>query len=159
MLWKKTLAIVLILVGFGILFTENKSLSPIFLFAGFYFFLTEGTEIDTENKRFKSVKSIFGLNIGKWQTYSNLEYVSVFKTTDNVLFDFDIDLFVDYDFLGNYATFKREVIVLNIFSKNNNYFTAHKTADKNDAFKVAEQLKLALNIDILDATESEKKWL
>jgi hypothetical protein len=152
LLWKKILAFILIIVGIGIVFTEKKSLSAIFLFAGLYFFLTEGTEIDIKNKRFRSIKSIFGISFGEWQACPDIEYISVFKTKENIFFDIDIDLFIDYDFLGNYATFKKEVILLNIFFKENNYFTAHKTTDKNEAFKVAEQLKSVLNIEILDAT-------
>ncbi len=35
----------------------------------------------------------------------------------------------------------------------------YKTTDKTQAFEVAEHFKLALEIDVLDATESEKRWL
>lgn len=34
-----------------------------------------------------------------------------------------------------------------------------KQTIKKEAFKVAEHFKLALDIDILDATEREKKWI
>ena len=49
--------------------------------------------------------------------------------------------------------------MLNLFYGGNKKITFYKTDNKTDAFKVAEHFKLALDIDILDATESEKKWL
>ncbi|MFY8181481.1 MAG: hypothetical protein ACOVLG_06870 [Flavobacterium sp.] len=49
--------------------------------------------------------------------------------------------------------------MLNLFYNGNKHITFYKTHDKNDAFKVAEKFKLIFNIDVLDATESEKKWL
>ena len=57
------------------------------------------------------------------------------------------------------TTFTTEVILLNLFYNRNKHLTFYKTDDKADAFKVAEHFKLALDIDILDATESETKWL
>ncbi|MCO6148713.1 hypothetical protein [Flavobacterium sp. NRK1] len=48
--------------------------------------------------------------------------------------------------------------MLNLFY-GNKHITFYKTNDKADAFKVAEHFKLALKIDILDATGEEKIWL
>jgi len=48
---------------------------------------------------------------------------------------------------------------LNLFYNGNKNITFYKTNDKTNAFKVAEYFKLALDIDILDATKSESKWV
>lgn len=149
-LMKKILAISLLLFGIGIFIFENIY-AGIFLFAlGLNFIVTEGTEIDLESKTYRTVKSIFGKNFGKWQPCPEFEYVSVFKT---------IEATAVSAHGAQMATFKNDIILLNLFYKGNKYFTIYKTTDKKDAFEVADHLKLALDIDILDATTSEKKWL
>ena len=57
-----------------------------------------------------------------------------------------------------FVTFSTDIIHLNLFS-GNKHITFYKTTDKTQAFEVAEHFKLALEIDVLDATESEKRWL
>jgi len=84
------------------------------------------------------------------ETASRIEYVSVFKTKEGTQ-------------VGAYGaaigTFKNDIILLNLFYKGSKYITFYKTDNKEDAFKVADHFKLALDIDVLDATSSEKKWL
>lgn len=134
------------LIGFA---DGNIIFGAIFLMIGINFILTEGVEIDLESKTFRTVKSIFGYNFGKWNPYPEFEYVSVFKTKESQRINV----------VTATTSITSEIILLNLFYKGNKHFTIYKTTDKKDAFKVAEQLKSALDIDILDATESEKKWL
>ena len=112
--------------------------------------LTEGTEINLESKTYRSIKSILGLHFGKWKPCPEFEYVSVFKTKEATAVS---------AYGAEIATFKNDVIMLNLFSKGNKHFTVYKTDDKTEAFKVAEHFKLALEIDILDATQKESVWL
>lgn len=136
------LGLVLILSGF-IMF------GAIIFVVGLNLILTEGIEIDLESKTYRKVKSIFGINFGKWNPYPDFEYVTVFKTKESQRINV----------VTATTSITSEVILLNLFYKGNKQFTVYKTTDKKDAFEVAEHLKLALEIDILDATESEKKWL
>lgn len=149
-LMKKILAIVLILAGFGIFIFENIYAGLFLLLLGLNFIITDGTEIDLESKTYRKVKSFFGQNYGKWQPCPEFEYVSVFKTIEKTAVS---------SHGAQMATFSNDIILLNLFYKGNKYFTVYKTTEKKDAFEVAAHLKLALDIDILDATTSEKKWL
>lgn len=147
--FKKLFGIILSALGIGILITSNILFGLIFLAIGINLILTEGSEIDLENKTYRTVKSIFGANFGKWKPCPKFEYVSVFKTKETQR----------VNVVTATTALTSEIILLNLFYDRNKNITFYKTEDKNDAFKVAEHFKLALDIEILDATESEKKWL
>ena len=106
-------------------------------------------KIDLDNVTYRSIHSLFGFHFGKWKPCPKFEYVSVFKTTENQT----------VRVITAETTLQNDIILLNLFYNGNKHITFYKTQDKNDAFKVAEKFKLIFNIDILDATESEKKWL
>lgn len=147
--FKKLFGIILGILAIGIFITSNMLFGLIFLAIGINLVLTEGSEIDLENKTYRTVKSIFGINFGKWNSCPKFEYVSVFRTKETQR----VNVVTATTALTN------EIILLNLFYNGNKKITFYKTDDKEEAFKVAEHFKLALNIDILDATESEKKWL
>lgn len=50
-------------------------------------------------------------------------------------------------------------MTLNLFYNRNKKIEAYITQDINDAFEKAKQIATILNVDILDATERESKWL
>jgi virulence-associated protein VapD len=147
--FKKFFGIVLGILGIATFLTGNIFFGLITLAIGTNLILTEGSEIDLENKTYRTVKSIFGVNFGKWKQCPKFEYVSVFKTKETQR----------VNVVTATTAFANEIILLNLFYDGNRNITFYKTEDKNDAFKVAEHFKLALDIDILDATENEKKWL
>lgn len=146
---KMFFGIVLGLFGIIVLASGQIIIGPILLMLGVNFVMTEGVEIDLESKNIRTVKSIFGKNFGTWQSYPEFEYVSVFKTKESQRINV----------VTATTAITSEIIHLNLFYKGNKYYTIYKTDDKKAAFEVADHLKLALNIDILDATTSEKKWL
>ncbi|WP_298121110.1 hypothetical protein [Flavobacterium sp.] len=143
------------ILGFGITIlgllslTTNIIFGGIFLVIGINFLITEGSEIDLDTTTYRSIKSLFGYHFGTWKPCPNFEYVSVFKTTENQTIRV----------ITAETTLQNSIILLNLFYNGNKHITFYKTRDKNDAFKVAERFKTIFNIDILDATESEKKWL
>lgn len=143
------------ILGFGITIlgivslTTNIIFGGIFLVIGINFLITEGSEIDLDTTTYRSIKSLFGFHFGTWKPCPNFEYVSVFKTTENQTIRV----------ITAETTLQNDIILLNLFYSGNKHITFYKTRDKNDAFKVAERFKTIFNIDILDATESEKKWL
>lgn len=134
---------VLVMIFGAILF------GTMFMTVGVNLCLVEGSEIDLSNKFYRSTKSIFGIKFGKWKPIPQFEYVSVFKTSETQ----------QVNVVSASARFSSEVILLNLFYDRNKHITFYKTDNKDDAFKVAYHFKLALDIDILDATEREKKWL
>jgi hypothetical protein len=146
--FKKLFGIVLGLFGIIILLTSNIVFGLMALVIGINLVLTEGSEINLDNKTYRTVKSVFGINYGKWQPCPKFEYVSVFKTRETQR----------VNVVTATTAFTNDIILLNLFYGNKK-ITFYKTDNKTDAFKVAAHFKLALDIDILDATESESKWL
>ena len=136
------------LAAFSVLFS-NLFFSAIFLVIGLNLLSTEGSEIDIENNSYRSIKSLFGIHFGKWQTCPEFEYVSVFGMKENQT----------VRVVTAQATVQSKVIFINLFYAGNRHITVYKTQDKEDAFNVAKKFSSIFNIDILDATEHEKKWL
>ncbi|WP_300565652.1 hypothetical protein [Flavobacterium sp.] len=146
---KKFFGFVLSLLGLGMFFLGTIFMGLIFIVIGLNLILTEGSEINLSNKTYRELKSIFGIHFGKWKPCPEFEYVSIFKTTESQTINV----------VSATTTLQSQVILLNVFYNRNKHLTFYKTDNKVDALKVANHFKLALDIDILDATESEKKWL
>jgi hypothetical protein len=148
-LTKRIFGYVISLSGIWILLFNNIFFGAIFLAIGLNLILTEGSQINLDNKTCRTIKSIFGIHFGKWQVCPKFEYISVFKTTENQTINV----------ISATTTITSDTILLNLFYDKNKKYTFYKTDNKETAFKVANHFKLALDIDILDATEKEKKWL
>ncbi|WP_299884525.1 hypothetical protein [uncultured Lacinutrix sp.] len=114
-----------------------------------FFFHTDGTEMDLETKTYRNFISLFSFRFGKWKKLPEIEYVSIFSTTETSTIRA----------ASAETNIKSDIIQLNLFYNRNQKITAYNTTDKKDAFKVAKEIAQILNIDILDATEPESKWL
>ncbi|WP_422106905.1 hypothetical protein [Winogradskyella sp.] len=147
-LWELILGYAAITVGVYLLVTSLGGFISIGI--GVYLLLKEGSEIDFDKMQYRNIKSIFGLNFGKWKPLpDDVEYISVFKTTETTTLRAR----------SAEANVSNDIIKLNLFYNRNQKITAYVTYDKEDAFKKAHELASLLNIDILDATERESKWL
>lgn len=146
---KKVFGILIMIAGLYILLTTTIFFGLLFIVIGTNMILREGSQIDLDSKTYRTMKSIFGIHFGKWKPCPNFEYISVFRTKENQTINV----------VSATTTFTTEIILINLFYNRNKHLTFYKTDNKEDAFKVAEHFKLALDIDILDATGSEKKWL
>ncbi|NRD22020.1 hypothetical protein HNV10_02125 [Winogradskyella litoriviva] len=140
------------LIVIGIVGLLNNVIGVIFLASGLYFFKTEGIEINLDKKTYRKTTNIFNFSFGKWEDLPDIEYVSVFKTTTS-----------SRVWVSSASTkVSNEVIKVNLFYDTNQKIEAFVTDDANDvndAFKVAQQIATALNVDVLDATTRETKWL
>lgn len=116
---------------------------------GVFLMLREGSEIDLASKKYREIYSVIGVKIGKWKDLPEIEYVSVFKTNETKR----------VQGMGASANFSNQVYKLNLFHNRNEKIEAYITDDLNDAFENAKYLAQVLNIDILDATERDSKWL
>ncbi len=145
---KKVFGIAVGFFGVTALVSGNLLYGFIAVVIGINLVLAEGSEINLEYKTYRTVKSVFGINFGIWKACPKFEYVSVFKTRESQRINV----------VTATTAFNNDIIVLNLFYGNKN-ITFYKTDNKTDAFKVAEHFKLALDIDVLDATESESKCL
>lgn len=146
--WELILGYVALALGLYLLITSLSGF--ILIGTGIYFLLKEGSEIDFNTMKYRKIKSIFGLNFGKWKDLpNNIEYISVFKTTETTTLRAR----------SAEANVTNDIIKLNLFYNTNQKIEAYVTYDKKDAFKKAHDLASLLNVDILDATERESKWL
>lgn len=148
--WKITIGIALILIGiYGILFISV--LNGLILFVmSFLLIRTDGSEIDLESKKYRKTHSFLGLKVGNWKPLPNVEYVSVFATTEDV----------SVRALSAETTNSRDVIILNVFYDRNKKFAVYSTTNLKDAFDVASHIADALLIDLVDATEKGNyKWV
>ncbi|MBT8244604.1 MAG: hypothetical protein HKP48_05120 [Winogradskyella sp.] len=141
------MGLLLLAVGIYSLFSNFRGFIIIGL--GVFMLLIEGSEFDFTDRKYRKTKSILGFTIGKWQPLPEIEYVSVFKTTETTTLRQT----------SAEANVKTEVIKLNLFYENNKRIETYRTYDIEDAFKKAKDIATLLNVDILDATEKESKWL
>ena len=146
---KRILGYVLILFGLYAFLFLNIIMGAVFIAFGVNFISTTGSQINLTNKTYRKITSLFGIHFGTWKPCPEFEYVSVFKTNESQT----------VNFITATATSSESIILLNLFYNTNRHITFYKTTDKTDAFKVAEHFKMVFHIDVLDATEKEKKWL
>lgn len=154
-IYKSPIATMQLIYGIGLLVIGivgllNNVLGLLFLAGGLYFFKTEGIEINLDKKTYRKTINLFNFSFGKWKDLPDIEYVSVFKTTTS-----------SRVWVSSASTkVTNDVIKVNLFYNTNQKIQAFVTDDDvNDAFKVAQQIATALNIDVLDATSRETKWL
>jgi hypothetical protein len=146
---KRFFGISFALLGLFMLLTAGSLMPLIFIVIGLGLNVAEGSDINLSNKTFRTFNSLFGIKIGKWNTTPNFEYISIFKTKESQT----------VRVVTAETSQKYDIILVNLFYNRNKHITFYKTNTKKNALEVAEHFKEALGIDILDATESEKKWL
>lgn len=124
--------------------------SIVLLGLGFALLRTEGVEIDLASKKYRELISILGINFGKWKVLPELDYISVFATTESTRVWAS----------AASAVVKDRVILLNIFYDGNKKIEVYRSYDLKDAFTVASHYADALIIDLLDATTpNDFKWV
>lgn len=146
---KRFFGIVLVLLGITMFLITGSFMALIFIVIGLGLNVAEGSEINLPAKTFRTFNSLFGFKMGRWDSIPNFEYVSVFKTKESQM----------VRVVTAETTQKYDIILVNLFYNRNKHITFYKTNDIKKAFEVADHFKLALDIDILDATSKEKKWL
>jgi hypothetical protein len=108
-----------------------------------------GSQINVDKNTYRNIWSIFAIHFGNWKSNPKFEYISVFKGKQKQR----------VNSLGASTTFSDEVFLINLFYDRNKHKTFYRTFDKKNAFEVAQHFKLALDIDILDATVRKQQWL
>ena len=138
------------LVSLGIIAViYGNNLGYMFIGLSPYFFKKDGIEIDPKKKIYRETISIFGFLFGKWKDLPDIEYVSVFKTKQTTR--------VWVSTASTNVT--KTLIKVNLFYNTNQKITAFVADSIDEAFEVAKDIAEVLNIDILDATERDSKWL
>lgn len=146
---KRLFGVFLFLFSFLVIFTQSILFGLFIMAFAVYLSSSEGSQINLGAKTYRTIWSIFAIHIGKWRTIPDFQYISVFKGKQKQR----------VNGLGASTTFSDEVYYINLFYNRNKHKTFYRTFNKEDAFKIASHFQLALNIDILDATEKKQKWL
>uniref|UniRef100_UPI00404A6035 hypothetical protein n=1 Tax=Gelidibacter sp. TaxID=2018083 RepID=UPI00404A6035 len=127
----------------------NNVFSLVLSGIGVFLVMSQGSEINLDTKKYREFYSVLGIDFGTWKDLPQLDYVSVFKTKENSR----------VQGMGASANFSNPIIKLNLFYNTNKKIEVYKTEDVDEAFKLAKHLAETFQIDILDATERETKWL
>lgn len=147
LLWQYVLGIFAITAGLISIISDIKGLVPLFI--GSYLLVENGIAINFNNKTYRSFKSIFGFTFGQWKPLPNIEYISIFKTTE-----------VTTVWAGSASTnVSSRVIKVNLFYNTNQKIEVYNTHNVDEAFKKAKEIAAVLNINILDATTKDSKWV
>jgi len=146
-IWKLVLGVLALIVGAISIFSTFKGF--VLTGMGIFFLLVEGSEFDFKKQKYREIKSVLGISIGKWKPIPDIEYVSVFRTTETTTIRES----------SAEANVSNEIIKLNLFYNTNQKIEAYNTYNIDNAFKKAKEIASLLNVDILDATERESKWL
>ena len=70
-------------LGIVMLVLTGSLMALIFVVIGLGLNVAEGSEIDLASKTYRTIHSLFGIKIGKWNPIPDFEYVSVFKTKES----------------------------------------------------------------------------
>lgn len=145
--WQYIVGIFALIVGVISIIKDIKGLVPLFI--GIYLLIQDGVELNYENKTYRQVKSLFGITLGKWQPIPDIEYISVFKTTETTT----------VWAASASANVSSSVVKVNLFYNTNQKIEVYDSKNLDDAFSKAKQIATVLNVDILDATTRDTKWL
>ena len=143
---KKIVGISLLIFGVSCLFsniTLTFSLGITIFFVGIILISQRGIEINLEKRKIREFVYLLSFKFGYWIDFSEPEYISVFKMKFT-------------DRRGNKTS---QILKVNLFYKKNSHITVCETGDLDHALEIATYLKAILNVDILDATENESKWI
>lgn len=140
---KLIFSVVLFFLSFYILFDQESMYGLILLGPAIRLGMREGVEINLESKRYRKLYWVFAIELGQWKPIPNIEYISVFRTTQKSR----------ARVLTAQALASNEVFKLNLFYNRNKHIEAYVTASIDDAFKVANQMALALDTEVYDATK------
>ncbi|WP_340155605.1 hypothetical protein [uncultured Winogradskyella sp.] len=147
LLWQYIVGSLALIIGVYTILTDIKGLVPLFI--GIYLLIQDGVELDYENKTYRRVKSFLGLTVGKWQPLPEIEYVSVFKTTETTT----------VWAASASANVSSSVVKVNLFYNTNQKIEVYDSKNLDEAFSTAKQIASALEVDVLDATSRDTKWL
>ena len=138
----------LLFLGFLSAFSGN-TLGIIFIISSLFFFKYDGIEINFETKKYRNIYGVLNFKFGKWEDLPDVEYVSVFKTTQT-----------SRVWVSTASTVVTNTFIkVNLFYNTNRKLEIYESEKSDDTFRIAKEIALRLDIDILDATKREPEWL
>nr|WP_294924451.1 hypothetical protein [uncultured Flavobacterium sp.] len=141
----------LFIPSFLALIIINKENGPIWLLVylviaywGIFLISTEGLEIDFRNNKFKKIFSFYGINIGmQWEYFFEIKYIALVETRVKQTFG-------NKGFsAGATTTITEKTVKINLFDNSEKYFTLYFANNRNEALKIASEIKNAYQIEVL----------
>lgn len=110
--------------------------------------IRKGIEINTKKKEYRTITLYLSFKIGKWKNLNDGAYLSLFKN----------ESFTDNNPMsgGPKHSIKYQ---LNLFDIEGNYVTIVSCESLKTAIFYSNKVKTILNLNILDATTSDYKWV
>lgn len=142
---KRVFGVSLLIYGICCLFSKTVrsiSIAIVSIYFGMLVTSIRGIEINKKENKLREFISFFGIKLGWWRQFNNPEYISVFKA-------------MYYDEDGS----KNEILNVNLFFEDKKHMTVYQTGNLEDAFEIANFFKETFNINVLDASTNESKWL
>jgi len=146
---KKVFGLIFFLFAFYIIVFENFLMGCFIMSIGIYLASTTGSQYNLDTKQYRTIWSIFAIHFGKWKPSPDFEYISVFRGREKQR----------VTSISATTTFTDQVFLINLFYDRNKRITFFRTYEKEKAFEVARHFRMALEIDIVDATEREQRWV
>ncbi len=108
----------------------------------------EEIEIDTKRNRFRNHVTILGVSIAKWQSLSEVKYISVVRYLGSVRVS-------QYRIKHNY----HHKYKLNLVVDDQQRIIKVKTLGKEEALSETINIGRVLNLRVLNCTTHERKWI
>jgi len=138
----------LIIIGF-VLILQTRYYSLIFSLAGLLIVtFKKGILVDTENKRIKRYKKIAFKTTGKWEDFSNINYIALIR----------VNLTQKMNAVTIPGNFSDVQVKLN-FVMNDKKIIPLYTDRRNKVIPLSEKIAKGFNVDIFDNSEGKKQWI
>jgi hypothetical protein len=149
-IYKHIFGYVLVFIGFALIVQFLFLYSILIIGIGIKLIFRTGIEFNLDNKKYRTLISLFGIEFGFWKNLPTIDYISVFKTTENK----------KYGGFTASTVSHNEIIKLIFFYQTNKKIEIYKTENIDDALKKAKFIAELLNLKIYDATTTnDQKWL
>lgn len=141
----------LLLTGLLLLIFINIKIYPIyllfwiaFIIGGIITLTNEGIELDLKHNLYRNISSIFGIKLGSWKKFPEINYISIFRT----------NTIKTLGGIGLHSTatarITEKIILINFFTDNQKPTTLYTTKNKDLAVEICSKLKEKYGYEIVN---------
>jgi len=120
------------------------------LLATSIFLYQSGIEVDLNKNKYRLINAFGPFTFGSWRNLPALKYISVFKA--NLVSSMS-------GRSGAMVTLQKDVIQVNLITKDNQRLTLFETEDAKKAFDFAKEMATSLDLKIWDATTQVAQYI
>lgn len=142
---------ILLFSGLLLIIFINIKIYPIYLLfwialiiGGTITLTNEGIELDLKHNLYRNISSIFGIKLGSWKKFPEINYISIFRTnTTKTLGGIGLQSTAT-------ARITEKVILINLFTDNQKPTTLYTTKNKDLAVQICSKLKEKYGFEIVN---------